>query len=85
MDISALMKCLVRDVSVEIKAGQMVALVGRSGAGKTTMTYLVPRLYDVNEGRITIDGIDVRDLKLSWLQRHIGMVTQVVIPFNHEI
>jgi ATP-binding cassette subfamily B protein len=60
----------------------MVALVGRSGAGKTTMTYLVPRLYDVNEGRITIDGIDVRDLRLSWLQRHIGMVTQVVISSN---
>jgi ATP-binding cassette subfamily B protein len=76
---------VLRDVSVEIKAGQMVALVGRSGAGKTTMTYLVPRLYDVNEGRVTIDGIDVRDLKLSWLQRHIGMVTQDVYLFHDTV
>ncbi len=56
--------------------GQLVALVGPSGAGKTTLTYLIPRLYDVNEGSVKIDGIDVRDIRLESLGRLVGAVTQ---------
>jgi ATP-binding cassette subfamily B protein len=72
-------------ISFEIKPGQLVALVGPSGAGKTTMTYLIPRLYDPTEGRITIDGKDLRDLKLDSLAQHIGMVTQETHLFHDTI
>ncbi|MBI3740638.1 MAG: ABC transporter ATP-binding protein, partial [Chloroflexi bacterium] len=66
----------LRDVNFEIQAGQLAALVGPSGAGKTTITYLIPRLYDPTEGRICIDGHDLRDISLDSLSRQIGMVTQ---------
>ncbi len=72
-------------VSLEIEPGQLAALVGPSGAGKTTMTYLVPRLYDVQHGAVTIDGIDVRDLSLSSLGDLIGMVTQETYLFHTTI
>ena len=64
------------DITFEAKPGSLVALVGPSGAGKTTMTYLIPRLYDVNSGSVTIDGIDVRKIKLESLGQIIGVVTQ---------
>jgi ATP-binding cassette subfamily B protein len=67
---------VLRDVSFEIQPGQLVALVGPSGAGKTTITYLLPRLYDPSEGSITFDGLDLRDIKLDSLSDNIGMVTQ---------
>jgi len=76
---------VLRDVTIHIEPGQMVALVGRSGAGKTTCTYLLPRLYDVNEGRIMIDGVDIRDLKLDALAGFMGMVTQDVYLFHDSI
>ena len=63
-------------VSLTIPAGQLAAFVGPSGAGKTTLAYLVPRLYDVTEGSVSIDGIDVRDIKQSDLAAVIGFVTQ---------
>jgi len=66
----------LRDVSFEIQIGQLAALIGPSGAGKTTVTYLIPRLYDPTEGRILIDGHDLRDITLDSLTRQIGMVTQ---------
>jgi ATP-binding cassette subfamily B protein len=72
-------------VSLEIEPGQLAALVGPSGAGKTTMTYLVPRMYDVQQGAVTIDGIDVRDLQLSSLGGLIGMVTQETYLFHTTI
>ena len=66
----------LKDITFEARSGQLVALVGHSGAGKTTMTYLIPRLYDVDSGRVTIDGHDVREIKLESLGQIIGVVTQ---------
>ena len=66
----------LENVSFEAEAGQLVALVGPSGAGKTTVTYMIPRLYDVDAGRVLIDGIDVRDIRLDDLKPIVGMVTQ---------
>jgi ATP-binding cassette, subfamily B, bacterial len=66
----------LENVSFEAEAGQLIALVGPSGAGKTTITYMIPRLYDVDAGSVKIDGIDVRDIKLEDLKPIVGMVTQ---------
>ena len=68
-----------------IEPGQLVALVGPSGAGKTTLTYLIPRLYDPEKGRILLDGHDLRDLSLKTLSDHIGMVTQETYLFHDTI
>ncbi len=75
----------LEDVSFHIRPGQLVALVGPSGAGKTTVTYLIPRLYDPTEGRILLDGHDLRDLTLDSLARQIGMVTQETHLFHDTI
>jgi ATP-binding cassette, subfamily B, bacterial len=75
----------LRDVSFEVKRGQLAALVGPSGAGKTTITYLLPRLYDPSSGRISIDGHDICDLTLDTLAHQIGMVTQETYLFNDTI
>jgi ATP-binding cassette, subfamily B, bacterial len=72
-------------VSFEIRPGQLAALVGPSGAGKTTITYLVPRLYDVQEGSVAIDGLDVRDITLESLGDLIGVVTQETYLFHSTI
>jgi ATP-binding cassette subfamily B protein len=72
-------------VDLEILPGQLAALVGPSGAGKTTITYLVPRLYDVQEGAVEIDGIDVRKIALESLGDMIGVVTQETYLFNTTI
>ncbi|GCE26914.1 hypothetical protein KDA_23980 [Dictyobacter alpinus] len=66
----------LQDVSFEIQPGQLAALVGPSGAGKTTMTYMVPRLYDVDSGSVEIDGHNVKDIALASLGELIGVVTQ---------
>jgi ATP-binding cassette subfamily B protein len=75
----------LEDVSLDIEPGQLAALVGPSGAGKTTMTYLVPRLYDVQRGEVRIDGIDVRKIRLESLGRIIGSVTQETYLFHTTI
>ena len=75
----------LEDVSLQIEPGQLAALVGPSGAGKTTMTYLVPRFYDVQRGEVRIDGIDVRGLRLESLGELIGMVTQETYLFHTTI
>jgi ATP-binding cassette, subfamily B, bacterial len=72
-------------VSFEIAPGQLAALVGPSGAGKTTITYLLPRLYDPTRGRILIDGHDLRDLTLLSLGQQIGMVTQETYLFHDTL
>jgi ATP-binding cassette subfamily B protein len=75
----------LEDVSIRIEPGQLAALVGPSGAGKTTVTYLVPRFYDVQEGAVRIDGHDVRDVALESLGDVIGMVTQETYLFHTTI
>ena len=75
----------LEDLALEIEPGQLAALVGPSGAGKTTITYLVPRLYDVQRGRVRIDGVDVRDLALESLGDAIGVVTQETYLFHTTI
>jgi ATP-binding cassette, subfamily B, bacterial len=73
------------DVSLEVKPGQLAALVGPSGAGKTTISYLIPRLYDVSRGSVELDGHDVRDLQLSSIAEAIGMVTQETYLFHASV
>ena len=69
-------------VSLEIAPGQLAAFVGPSGAGKTTISYLIPRLYDVTEGAVRIDDVDVRDIRLASLARLIGYVSQESYLFH---
>jgi ATP-binding cassette subfamily B protein len=75
----------LQHISFKIAPGQLVALVGPSGAGKTTLTYLIPRLYDPDSGVIRLDGHDLRTLRLDDLSRHIGMVTQETYLFHDTI
>jgi ATP-binding cassette subfamily B protein len=75
----------LEDVTLAIEPGQLAALVGPSGAGKTTISYLVPRLYDVTRGRVEIDGIDVREIRLSSLSQLVGMVTQETYLFHATV
>jgi ATP-binding cassette subfamily B protein len=72
-------------VDFTVRPGELVALVGPSGAGKTTLTYLAPRLYDVDRGNVTVDGMDVRDIRLESLGDIVGMVTQETYLFNSSI
>jgi ATP-binding cassette subfamily B protein len=76
---------VLHDVSFTVQAGQTVALVGRSGGGKTTITHLVARLYDVSGGSVRVGGTDVRDLELASLRRSIGYVTQDAHMFHDTI
>jgi ATP-binding cassette subfamily B protein len=75
----------LEDISFRVSPGQLVALVGPSGAGKTTITYLIPRLYDPTAGRILIDGHDLRQVSLESLSAQIGMVTQETYLFHDTI
>ena len=78
-------RSILREVSLTVTAGQMVAIVGRSGAGKTTLVNLLPRFYDVTSGAILIDGFDIRSITLSSLRGQIGMVTQETVLFDDTI
>src|SRR5438034_3744302 len=81
----AIPRITLNDVSFEIKPGQLAALVGPSGAGKTTITYLVPRLYDVDSGAVEIDGYNVKDIALESLGELIGVVTQETYLFHASV
>ncbi|MFC6651959.1 MULTISPECIES: ABC transporter ATP-binding protein [Paenibacillus] len=76
---------VLEDISLNVNAGETIAFVGPSGAGKTTICSLLPRFYDVTGGAISIDGIDIRDMKLSSLRKQIGIVQQDVFLFSGTI
>jgi len=76
---------ILRHVSFSVKAGQVVAIVGLSGAGKTTLVNLIPRFYDVTEGALLIDGVDIRDVTLKSLRDQIALVTQETVLFDDTI
>jgi subfamily B ATP-binding cassette protein MsbA len=76
---------VLRHIDLEVKAGEILALVGSSGAGKSTLVSLIPRFFDVTSGRIAIDGHDVRDVTLSSLRAQIGVVTQETVLFNDTL
>ena len=72
-------------MDIEIKAGQTTALVGSSGAGKSTILNLIPRFYDVDSGSVTVDGVDVRDLSFKSLREHISLVSQDIFLFDDTV
>jgi ATP-binding cassette subfamily B protein len=76
---------VLSDVDLDIAAGRIVALIGHTGSGKTTLTSLVPRFYDVNSGRVTLDGVDVRDVSLTSLRREIGVISQEPFLFSATV
>ena len=76
---------VLKNVNLHVKSGEYVALVGTSGVGKTTLCSLIPRFYDVTDGRILLDGQDIRDVKLKELREHIGIVQQDVYLFAGTI
>jgi ATP-binding cassette subfamily B protein len=76
---------ILRGLDLTIEPGETVGLVGRTGSGKTTLAYLVPRLYDVSEGQVLLDGVDVRDLHLRSLRAHIGMAFEDPILFSASV
>ena len=76
---------VLREVSLSVGKGEVVALVGSSGGGKTTLANLLPRFWDVTGGRITIDGIDIREATLQSLRSHIALVTQETVLFNTSV
>jgi len=75
----------LKDVSFVAEPGQTVAILGATGSGKSTLVHLIPRFYDVNEGRVTIDDIDVRDMDVHTLRRHIGVALQESVLFTGTI
>src|SRR5699024_5588747 len=76
---------VLSDINLKIKEGQTVALVGPSGVGKSTLCHLIPRFYDIDSGRILVDGIDIKDIKLQSLRQNIGLVQQDVFLFTGTI
>ncbi len=78
-------KQVLCDINLEVHRGEVLALVGPSGAGKSTLVNLIPRFFDVNEGRILVDGYDLRDVTIASLRRLIGKVTQETVLFNDTV
>jgi ATP-binding cassette, subfamily B, bacterial len=76
---------IVRDLNLVIEPGETVGIVGRTGSGKTTLAYLLPRLYDVDEGAVLLDGVDVRELQLRSLRSHIGVAFEDPILFSASV
>jgi len=78
-------RLVLQDIDLELEPGRTVALIGHTGSGKTTLASLVPRFYDATKGRITIDGVDIRDVKLQSLRREIGIVSQDPFLFSATV
>jgi subfamily B ATP-binding cassette protein MsbA len=78
-------QAVLRDIDFSVNAGERIALVGASGAGKTSLVNLLPRFYDVTSGRVLINGVDLRELRLADLRRNIGLVTQDTFLFNDTV
>lgn len=76
---------VLRNINLSVAAGEVLAVVGSSGAGKTTLVHLLPRFFDVTSGRLLVDGLDVRDLTLKSLRSQIGLVTQETVLFNDTL
>jgi len=76
---------VLSSINLEVQRGEVLALVGPSGAGKSSLVNLIPRFFDVTEGSITIDGLDLRDVTAESLRRQIGKVTQETILFNDTV
>ncbi|MCD8124801.1 MAG: ABC transporter ATP-binding protein/permease [Lachnospiraceae bacterium] len=76
---------VLRDVSFRVAGGSTLGILGPTGSGKSTLMHLLNRLYDADEGRITVDGVDVRDMSLPWLRAHIGMVLQEPYLFSRTV
>jgi ATP-binding cassette subfamily B protein/subfamily B ATP-binding cassette protein MsbA len=78
-------KRVLQEIQLEVRAGETLAIVGPNGCGKTTLVQLLPRLYDPSKGRITMDGVDIRDVRLRDLRSRFGMVTQETLLFNDTV
>ncbi len=76
---------VLRDIDLELAPGKTIALIGHTGSGKTTLTSLVPRFYEVTSGRVTLDGVDVRDVKLKSLRHAIGVISQDPFLFSATV
>ena len=76
---------VLEDIDLELEPGRTVALIGHTGSGKTTLVSLVPRFYDATAGRVTVDGVDVRDLKISSLRHEIAIVAQDPFLFSATV
>ena len=76
---------ILTDINLTVPKGKMIALVGQSGSGKSTLVDLIPRYYDINKGSITIDGVDIKDMRIKELRSYIGNVNQEAILFNDTI
>jgi len=76
---------ILTGINLEVRAGEVLAVVGSSGAGKSTMVHLIPRFFDVTGGRLLVDGHDVRDVTLGSLREQIGIVTQETVLFNDTV
>src|SRR5581483_6917132 len=76
---------ILSGINLEVKAGEVLAVVGSSGAGKSTLVQLIPRFFDVTGGRLMIDEHDVRDVTLASLRSQIGIVTQETVLFNDTV
>jgi subfamily B ATP-binding cassette protein MsbA len=76
---------VLHDINLEVRRGEVVAIVGSSGSGKSTLVHLIPRFFDATEGRLLIDGYDVRDVTLASLREQVGIVTQETVLFNDTV
>jgi subfamily B ATP-binding cassette protein MsbA len=76
---------VLHDISLEVRRGEVIAIVGSSGSGKSTLVHLIPRFFDATQGRLLIDGYDVRDVSLASLRQQVGIVTQETVLFNDTV